>query len=159
MTPPPLRPVHSPHGSLPPSLLPFLFVGMWIVVTTLLGFVSGHVTLLKLYPPRDEPKDEAFFSASGYMRGVSSRGALYVGIGRTGLHLGPNWLFRPLFFRGMPCVPWAEIRCVRRQTASWFSSSKFEIPSISMDFTIRGAAGRAIEQRLDPSAPPRAETS
>jgi hypothetical protein len=144
---------------LPPHLVPLFIVGIWVVVTTSLGFASGHVTLLKRYPPREEPEDKVFFSVSGDMRGVPSRQALYVGIGRTGLHLGPNWFFRPIFFRGMPCVPWSDIRCVRRQTSSWFNSSKFEISSISIDFTIAGAAGRAIEQRLDSLAAPGAATS
>jgi hypothetical protein len=87
-----------------PAAFPFFFAGMWILVTTVLGWIAGHMALLARYPPAEESKEETFGWTSGSMRGVSFNSALYVGLGTRGLHLAPNALFRPIFRRGIPCM-------------------------------------------------------
>jgi hypothetical protein len=140
-----------------PAVFPFVFAGMWILMTTVLGWVGGHMALLARYPPVDEPREEAFRWASGAMRaGVSFSNALYVGLGTRGLHLAPNGLFRPIFRRGIPCIPWQEIRLVRPQpvgVAAWFKGSKFQIPAAGVRFALAGAAGRAVERKLSTTSP------
>lgn len=144
----------APAVSVPdwfPAAFPFFFAGMWVLVTTLLAWLAGHMKLLARYPPVDEPTEETFGWASGSMGWVSFNSALHVGLGPGGLHLAPNALFRPLFRRKLPCIPWGEIRLVRAQPAgvmAWFMGSKFEIPAIAVRFTLSGAAGRAVEGRL-----------
>jgi hypothetical protein len=136
---------------------PVFFIGMWILVTTLLGWIGGHMALLARFPPVEEPKETVFRWASGAMRaGVSFNNALYVGLGTRGLHLAPNALFRPIFRRGVPCIPWQEIRLVRPQPAgiaAWFKGSKFEIPAAGVRFALAGAAGRAVERKLSTGKP------
>lgn len=150
----------APANSAPEwfaAAFPFFFAGLWILITTVLGWIGGHMALLARYPPVDEPKEDAFRWASGAMRaGVSFNNALYVGLGARGLHLAPNALFRPVFRRGIPCVPWQEIRLVRPQpvgVAAWFKGSKFEIPAAGIRFALAGAAGRAVERKLSTSKP------
>jgi len=138
-----------PHWSS--TIFAVLFVGMWLFVTTVLARMAGHMMLLKWYPPQEEPVTDAFRFASGSMRWVNFSSALYVGIGARGLHLAPSWLFRPLFHRGIPCVPWEALRCVRPQSTGllgWFQGSKFELEESGLQFTVLGRAGRAIEHRL-----------
>jgi hypothetical protein len=63
-----------------------------------------------------------------------SASSLYVGISSMGLHIAPNWLFRPVFFRGIPCIPWRELRCTRAQPDGFmrlFKPSAFEVPVVS----------------------------
>lgn len=149
----------APTDSVPewfPAAFPFVFAGMWILITTVLGWIAGHMALLARYPPAAEPKEETFGWASGSMRGVTFNNALYVGLGARGLHLAPNALFRPIFRRGIPCIPWQEIRLVRPQSggvARWFMGSKFEIPAVGVRFALSGAAGRAVERRLSSNRP------
>ncbi len=135
---------------------PFLFAGTWVLVTTLLGWWTGHMKLLARYPPRDERLEEKFGWASGSVRGVSFSSALYVGIGAQGLHLAPNALFRPLFHRGVPCIPWREVRLVRSQSAGFLArlaGPKFEVPAVGVRFALAGAAGQAVERKLSTSGP------
>ena len=141
---------HEPPAWFLPAF-PLLFVGMWIVASTVLGFLAGHMTLLARFPPVDEPEEESFGWASGRVRGVSFSNALHVGIGARGLHLAANWLFRPVFRRQIPCIPWRELRLVRAQSEGMlarFMGSKFEIQSTGIRFTLGGAAGRAVERKL-----------
>jgi hypothetical protein len=138
-------------GSLP-SWFPLLFVAMWLGICTLLAWIAGHMLLLARFPPVDERIDQSFWWASGSMRaGVSFRSALHVGIGSMGLHIAPNWLFRPVFFRGIPCIPWRELRCTRAQPDGFmrlFKPSAFEVPALDLRFKVAGAPGRAIEGRI-----------
>lgn len=150
----------APARALPPWIpvvFPVLFVGMWLAVTTVLAKVAGHMALLARFPPADEPTQATFRWASGAMRGVRFNNALHVGLGSRGLHLAPNALFRPILRRGIPCVPWQEIRLVRRQpdgVAAWFRGSELEIPAVGVGFTLMGAAGRAVERKLSTGQTP-----
>ncbi|HSN93278.1 MAG TPA: hypothetical protein VLS93_18755, partial [Anaeromyxobacteraceae bacterium] len=110
-----------------------------------------HMTLLSRYPPQQDALDQSFGWATGKMRGVNYSRALYVGIGARGLHLAASWLFRPPFRRGIPCIPWREVRCTRPQPEGirrWFLGSKFEVAAAGIRFTLDGEAGRAVERRL-----------
>lgn len=143
------------RGEPPPAwlfaLFPLFFVGLWVLVTTILGFVAGHSALLSRYPPVDERCEESFGSASGRMRGVNFNGALHVGIGQRGLHLAASWLFRPVFQRGIPCIPWRELRLASPGPAGLlglFKGTTFEVSSIGLRFSLRGDAAKAVERKL-----------
>ncbi|PTL78020.1 hypothetical protein [Vitiosangium sp. GDMCC 1.1324] len=129
-----------------------LFAGMWVLSCTVMSWVTGHRALLVRYPPVDELVEKSFHFASGHMRwGVSFHNALYVGIGTAGVHLAPNGLFRSPFFRGIPCIPWSELHCVRPQEDGlfgWPGVSRFEVPALNLRISIRGEPGRAIEGKL-----------
>jgi hypothetical protein len=128
-----------------------MVVGIWLLVSILLGFLSGHVLLLSRFPPVNAPGLRTYHFASGEMRLVSFRNALYVGISARGLHLGPCWLFRPITHRGIPCIPWAELRCVEPQSRQrWWlrRGSVFEIPRLGVGFRIAGSAGLAVEAEI-----------
>jgi hypothetical protein len=139
------------HAGSAPSWFPFFFVAMWLGVCTLLSWIAGHMLLLGRFPPVDEPLERTFSWASGSMRGVSFRGALYVGIGVSGLHVAPNWLFRSILFRGIPCIPWSQVRCTRAQPGgfmSFFTPSSFEVSPLGLSFKVTGTPGKAIEKRM-----------
>jgi len=137
---------------LPPWAVPLLVVvGAWVLFTTLLSWMAGHTALLARFPPVDEALMERFHFASGYMRLVGFGNTLFVGIGPRGLHLAPNALYRPPFFRGVPCIPWPELTCIRPHAEGfrgWFWGSKFEIRSSNLRFTLNGKPGRSVEAVL-----------
>ncbi len=129
-----------------------MVVGMWLLISVVLGLISGHAMLLRRFPPVDAPEEHRFSFASGSMRGVSFRSALHVGISARGLRLAPNWLFRPITHRGIPCIPWAELRCTspQSQQRSWFTrASRFEIPRVGLRFMIGGKPGLAVEAAVE----------
>ncbi len=134
-----------------PWWFPVVFAGAWFLISTLLAFISGHMSLLSRFPPVQEPEAERFSFTSGGMRGVSYRSALHVGVGARGLHIAPNWLFRPLTHRGIPCIPWAELRCTRAQPerSGWIPrASRFEVPRLGLRFALYGRPGRAAESAV-----------
>lgn len=134
-----------------PLAFPFLFVAAWIAVMTFLAWLGGHMALLARFPPFAEPEEERFSFASGQLRWVSFNNALHVGIGRRGLHLALNGLFRPVFSRGIPCIPWQELRLVEsraRGPMGLFSGTKLEVPALRMRVVLYGRAGSAVERKL-----------
>jgi hypothetical protein len=141
----------APLPTWMPALFPFAFAGMWVFMTTLLALIAGHFALLQRFPPVAEPTEDFHF-VSGRMRGVSFSSALHVGLGAQGLHLAPNWLFRPLVLRGIPCIPWNRVTLVRsapeRGLFAGLRPAQFEVRDLGVRFSIHGDAARAIEQRL-----------
>jgi hypothetical protein len=134
-----------------PLAFPFLFVATWIGVMTLLAWLGGHMALLARFPPIEEPVEERFSFASGRLRWVSFNNALYVGIGRRGLHLAMNGLFRPVFSRGIPCIPWQELRLVQPRVSApmgFLTGTKLEVPALGMRVVLYGRAGSAVERKL-----------
>jgi hypothetical protein len=125
------EPVENPVVNHTELTAPAFIIAIWLFVTTVLAFTAGHLKLLARFPPVTEQLEEQFRFASGRVRWVNFNSALYVGIGARGLHLAPNWPWRPIFSPKVPCIPWSEIRLVRAQAGgvvSWFTGSRFEIP-------------------------------
>jgi hypothetical protein len=134
-----------------PLAFPFLFVATWIAVTTLLARLGGLTALLARFPPVHEREEERFSFASGQLRWVGLNNALHVGIGRRGLHLALNAVFRPAFSRGIPCIPWQELRLVQarvRGPLGLLSGTKLEVPALGMRIVLYGRAGSAVERKL-----------
>ncbi|MFL5351576.1 MAG: hypothetical protein ACJ8AN_02960 [Archangium sp.] len=128
-----------------------VLVGTWLLSSTLVAWMMGLRGLLARYPPVDEPVEQSFHFASGTLHWVTLNNGLYVGIGTRGVHLSPTRSFRSPFFQDIPCIPWSELVCVRFQDDglfSWLRASRFKVPALDLRFSVRGAAGRAIERKL-----------
>lgn len=95
-------------------LIPFC-LAIWLVVTTLIGFLSGWYSLMLRYSDRlNEIPVVKFSRESGYVGSVfgGMRGILNVSACRTGLRVGIMKFFGPFsedFF-----VPWNEVSVKRR---------------------------------------------
>jgi hypothetical protein len=62
-----------------------------------------------------------------------------------------NALFRPIFFRRNPCIPWSELRCAQGQVErdGWIPRwSRFEVPRVGLRFELLGEPGREVEEAL-----------
>jgi hypothetical protein len=96
------------------SLFPFFFAGLWLTVTTMLGFLSGWFSLAPQYPDRDETALLTLRSQSGMMGlGVSMSGILILSACPSGLRVAIWRVFGPFcrpFF-----VPWDDIKVQPRR--------------------------------------------
>jgi hypothetical protein len=142
------------RGDLPDwfaAAAPLLVAGAWIAATSLVALAAGHFILLARFPPCRDSIAERFQFVSGRVRWANLNNGLFVGIGARALHLGPSWPFRPLFRRGVPCIPWSEIRLVRPGAPGvleYVRGPLFEIRSVGLRFSLRGRAGEAVAKRL-----------
>lgn len=92
-----------------PYAFPFFFVGMWLLITTLLGFMSGWFSLQEWYA--DDSSDEPVLTLgwqSGMMgAGVSLNNALTLAAKPSGLSIRIWRVFGP--FQKPLLIPWSEI--------------------------------------------------
>lgn len=92
-----------------PYLFPVLFVGLWLVITTVLGFASGWFSLQQHYPVGHERPLLQLRGRSGSMGiGVAMSGILSLGACSSGLRISISRMFGP--FQRSIVVPWSDIR-------------------------------------------------
>ena len=99
-----------------PYAFPFLFIGMWLVISTLLGLMSGWFNLQQWYP--DDRSEEPLLTLglqSGSMgMGVSLSGCLTFRAYRSGLGVAIWRIFGP--FQRPLLIPWREIEATEKRS-------------------------------------------
>jgi len=98
-----------------PILLPFFFVGIWLLAIGLLAAVGGWRSLAASYaaPEGFEPEPENRYRfrsiqlRSGFLLRSNYRGSMTVGLTSQGLYLVPFVLFR--FLHKPLLIPWTAI--------------------------------------------------
>jgi hypothetical protein len=141
------------------SFFPFFFIGMWLLVTTMLGFMSGWFSLQSQFPRSTETPLLTFRGLSARMGlGVNLNGILRLRACPSGMEVGIWRAFGP--FQRPFLVPWAEISAERR-TRFFMPMARLglgspEIGSLTIDAGIwqRLSAHAPRSARLDPSFPP-----
>ena len=94
---------------LSPYLFPVFFIGLWLVVTTVLGFASGWFSLQARYTSGDEVALLTLRGRSGSMgMGVGLNGILTLRACPSGLRISIWKIFAP--FQRPILVPWKDIR-------------------------------------------------
>jgi len=88
---------------------PFLFVGMWLLVTTILGFMSGWFTLQQRYSDdrNEEPLLKLGWQSGSMGLGVSFGSCLTLASRREGLSVRVWRIFGP--FQRPLLIPWRDI--------------------------------------------------
>jgi hypothetical protein len=100
-----------------PVFFPFLFVGMWLAVTTMLGVLSGWFALQQHYPRgEEEPLLRRRINSASMGLGVHFRRVITVVACRSGLRISASRLMAP--FQRPFLVPWSEIEA--EETRSFF---------------------------------------
>lgn len=91
------------------SAFPFLFLGMWLFVTTMLGFMSGWFTLQQWYPDdcKEEPLLKLGWQSGSMGMGVSFGNCLTLAARRDGLSIRVWRVFGP--FQRPLLIPWRDI--------------------------------------------------
>jgi hypothetical protein len=107
-----------------PYAFPFFFVGMWLVVTTMLGFMSGWFGLQQWYA--DDGTEEPLLKLGGQSgsmgAGVALSGILNLRAYPSGLGVGIWRVFGP--FQKPLKIPWNEIEAEK--------SSSFFLPMMKL---------------------------
>ncbi len=93
-------------------LFPVMFLGMWLLIVTLLGRMSGWNKLQNRFPDRPDESLIVMRAQSGAMGGISSAkvnfsGCLRLDVCRTGLRVSMWKIFGP--FQNPFFVPWGQI--------------------------------------------------
>jgi hypothetical protein len=96
----------------------FLFLGMWVAIVTMLGFMSGWFNLQQWYEaPSDKPLLKLRAQSGSMGLGVSLGGILTLSAHTRGLGVGIWRIFGP--FQRSFLVPWDEIEA--QPSRSFFS--------------------------------------
>jgi hypothetical protein len=90
-------------------MFPFLFIGMWLLVTTMLGFMSGWFSLQEWYADdgSEEPLLKLGWQSGSMGLGVSFSRCLTLAARRDGLSVRVWRIFGP--FQRPLLIPWREI--------------------------------------------------
>jgi hypothetical protein len=106
------------------------FVGLWLVVTTVLSTLSGWFGLMQKYPDQPEAATLEIRRQSGIMGfGVNMNFVLNLAVCPSGLRVGMARLFGP-FCRNF-FVPWRDITVVRRSILFWpIAELRFGKPAV-----------------------------
>jgi len=100
-----------------PLLFPVFFVGLWLAVTVVLGFLSGWYRLMEHYPDRPETPVLTLKNQSGTLGLVGMNRILNLSVCPSGLRIGMMRIFGPFsrdFF-----VPWNALSVNRKDRYLW----------------------------------------
>jgi hypothetical protein len=118
---------------------PIFFAGFWLLITTVLGAMSGWFELQRHYPTGDEPALLTLRGRSGSMGwGVGLNGILTLGACPAGLRVGIWRIFGP-FLRPF-LVPWNEIHPIH--------TTRFFMPSVRLNFGNPAIGALRINARM-----------
>lgn len=93
------------------ALLPLLFILIWCLGLTTLGWLSGWRALARRYRAAVRPEGAHFAWQAGNIGGLGYRDCLTIRVAAEGLYLAMAWPFRA----GHPALllPWADLRVSR----------------------------------------------
>ncbi|HXG80810.1 MAG TPA: hypothetical protein VNJ05_03330 [Sphingomicrobium sp.] len=101
------------------TVFPFLFIGMWLLVTTLLGFMSGWFSLQQWYADdgNEEPLIRLGWQSGSMGLGVSFSSCLTLASRRDGLSVKVWRIFGP--FQRPLLIPWRDIAAEPKRVLFW----------------------------------------
>lgn len=127
-----------------PYWFPIFFVLLWLLITTVLGFLSGWYRLMQQYPNCEEKALLQINHQSGFVGWVGMRGILNIGVCSSGVRISIMKIFGPFcrdFF-----VPWNEISVKRKDYFFWqtvtFQFGKPSVGKLSIDTHIADKIAR-----------------
>lgn len=140
--------MENPITPFEPWLFPIHFVGLWFLVTIILGLLSQWYSLMRKYPDRAEKALFVSRNLSGSMNRVSMNRILTISVCQSGLRFGILRIFGP-FCRNF-FVPWDQLSIERKDgimgnTATLFFGEprigSLRIPAHVADSLARSAHG------------------
>jgi hypothetical protein len=139
-------------GTPPPlwifALFPVFFVGLWVVIGTLLSRLSGWSTLAGHFRADNPPSGTRFRFVSGSMgKGivpVQYRSCLFVTVNDRGLHLSllpPFRFMSPALF-----IPWTKVESVEERQFLMVHWTVLRLRNLWPVISLRGRAGEAVRE-------------
>ena len=145
---------------LTPSVFPIFFVGIWLLVSTILGIASGWFSLQQRYEAGDEPALLTLRGQSGVMRmGVGLNGIMTLRACPSGLRISVWKIFAP--FQRPILIPWKDVRAtssrslfapVTQLSFGLPESGRLKIDARSWE-RLRDAAAEGSVRNLPPAIP------
>lgn len=130
-----------PTPAAPPAWLaaafPVFFLSLWLIVTSLLGLLSGWFALQRRFPRNEDSASLRIGRQSGTMRGVNFSGILSLEACPSGLRVGVWRIFGP--FQRPFQVPWDQIEAE--------PVTRFLMPMMRLRFGRPAARAMTINQR------------
>lgn len=118
-------------NNAPPTVLlvlfPFFFLGMWLLVCTILTEFSGWSRLARSYPGGPRPEGRRIRGAVMGMGVVGENNVTVMIPTAEGLYLYSTFLFR--FHRPPLLVPWRDIRNDGERGVRWWRNVVLELGS------------------------------
>lgn len=139
-----------------PVVFPFLFVAMWLAVTTILGVLSGWSRLMATFPNQfAEPLLQVRGQSGSMGLGVSMQSVLTLSVCPLGLRVGITRVFGP-FCRDF-LVPWEAIG-VTRKSVFFRSVAKLQfgnprVGSLTIPAHVANRLARAATRRWPENGP------
>ena len=93
------------------------FIGLWLLISTLISLIGGWFALSKFYRMRTPFSGQKVSGQSGQMRWLTNYSRiLTLGANQRGLYLASMFLFR--FMQPPLLIPWEEVKV--RRSKGWF---------------------------------------
>ena len=129
-----------------PMWFPLFFVGLWLLVSTILSVMSGWTDLAKRFRSSRRPDGRTLSWQVVSVGFVPENGVTALVVGRDGLYLSSFLIFR--FMRPPLLIPWSEVRLV--SSRSFFGRlERFELDLASATtLTIKRAAFDAMQPHI-----------
>ena len=106
-------------------LFPLYFVGLWLLVGTILAWKSGWSALAERYSASTRPSGTAIFGQVTKFGSVSEGNVTRIIVAQEGLFLEAILLFR--FKRPALLIPWTMIGWVRQGKMLWWSFYELDL--------------------------------
>lgn len=125
-----------PEPSSFPLWFPFLFVGMWLLMSALFALTGGWLFLARRFRAGRRPEGRRLRGEVRRLGPVAENNITHMIVSDSGLYLYSSLLFR--FMRPALLIPWTEVRFVRERRMLWWRSYEFDLGSVtSMHVTRR----------------------
>jgi hypothetical protein len=128
-----------------PFWLPFLLVGLWLLVGAVLSEVARWPELAFRFPARDEPPGRTVPGEVVSVGIVGENNVTVLTVGDAGLYLRPRLLFR--FRRPPVLVPWAEVTYVGERRVFWWRTHVLDLGGVT-SMRIKEGAFSVVEPFL-----------
>lgn len=132
-----------------PFILPFVFIGMWTLVTYIISRM-GWSNLIDKYLYQDHFIGERVGIISASINSANYKNSLILKYNEDGFYLRPMFLFR--LFHPPVLIPWKEIKEVRTNKVLFSTTKQLIIgnPFVAM-ITLNENTFKKIENHLDRS--------
>ena len=129
-----------------PLWFPFYFIGFWLLISTLLAFVSGWRFLAIKYRAEGTTIGRTFYFVSASIGDswfpVNYRNCLTFAVGEKGFYVEPLLVFR--FLSPRLFIPWTKVEMVDIASHWFVPSFRLKLIGTGVTFYISGGAGKAI---------------
>jgi hypothetical protein len=130
--------------------LPFLIVGLWLLMSAVFAMISGWLSLSSRFRATERPEGTKIIGQVKRMGIVPENRVTHIIVSERGLYLYVSFLFRA--FHPALLIPWSEVRLVRVQEGLWWHNFELDLAS-GASLVVKRRAFESIRQYLSVNSP------